>query len=62
MARASFLSRLCPASCRRVGGALMLILKDLQGKEPGKYQEEAACQPTPMEPPVLISKPPSSWD
>jgi hypothetical protein len=30
MARTSFLSRLCPASCRRVGGAFMLILKDLQ--------------------------------
>jgi hypothetical protein len=29
MARASFLSRLCPASCKRVGGALRLILKDL---------------------------------
>jgi hypothetical protein len=29
MARASFLSRLCPASCKKVGGALRLILKDL---------------------------------
>jgi hypothetical protein len=29
MARASLLSRLCPASCRRVGGVFMLILKDL---------------------------------
>jgi hypothetical protein len=29
MAKAKFLSRLCPASCRRVGGVFMLILKDL---------------------------------
>jgi hypothetical protein len=29
MTRASILSRLCPASYKRVGGALLLILKDL---------------------------------
>jgi hypothetical protein len=38
MARASFLSRLCPASYSRVGGALMFILMDLE-KELGNYPE-----------------------
>jgi hypothetical protein len=41
MSRASFLSKLYSASCRRVGGALLLILLALSGKEPGKHQEEA---------------------
>jgi hypothetical protein len=35
MASASFLSRLCPASCRKMGGVWMLILMDFQARSLG---------------------------
>jgi hypothetical protein len=43
-ARTLFPSRLCPASCRRVGGALLLILKDLQWEPPGKHPGRCLLQ------------------